>query len=132
MKENEFVKKFGINECKNILNGRKSWVDKKSGSKLTDNSFVLVSKKYECAIGTLYMGDFLDYDENSYRSGEINLLLLNRLVESHELVNECGGLPAAKAHLEILADRCANGGLESIRGQYKNLKKAIADVESCL
>ena len=56
---------------------------------------------------------------------------LKRLVESFETVGIWGGLPAAKAHLTSLAERCANGGLESVRGQYKILRKAIADVEEC-
>lgn len=56
---------------------------------------------------------------------------LKRLVESFETVGIWGGLPAAKAHLTSLAERCANGGLESVRGQYKILRKAIKDVEAC-
>ena len=70
--------------------------------------------------------------KRSYPShGEyVSIADLENLVGSFETVGMWGGLPAAKAHLESLADRCANGGLESVRGQYKTLKKAIADVES--
>jgi len=56
---------------------------------------------------------------------------LKRLVESRELVESIGGLPAAKAHLNSVAERCVNGGLEAVREQYKILKQAIADVEAC-
>ena len=122
MKANEFVKKFGWDYAKDILKNKRSWIDKKSGRKLTDNSFVLKSKTYEYAIGTLYMGNFSDYDENSYRVGEVNLLLLKRLVESHELVNDYYGLARAKEHAE------SNYTAPELRAA---LKQAIADVESC-
>ena len=56
MKSNEFVKKFGWDEAKNILNARRTWIDKKSGRELTDNSFVIQTGTYEYAIGTLYKG----------------------------------------------------------------------------
>lgn len=55
---------------------------------------------------------------------------LENLIESFETVGMWGGLPASKAHLDSLAERCANGGLESVREQYKKLKQAISDVES--
>ena len=117
MKANEFVKKRGWEQCKNILENRRSRADKKSGRKLTDNSFVLQSKTYEHAIGTLYMGNFSDYDENSYRDGEVNLLHLKRLVESHELIESVGGWNDATSLYDEYMD--------------KDLGKAIADVESC-
>ena len=125
MKANEFVKKFGWDAAKDILKNKRSWIDKKSGRELTDNSFVLKSKTYEYAIGTLYMGNFSDYDENSYRVGEVNLLLLKRLVESHELVESFGGLEAANTIVG-----CAEvGGIATIN--ISRLQQAIADVESC-
>ena len=121
VKANEFVKKFGLGAAKDILKNKRSWIDKKSGRKLTDNSFVLKSKTYEYAIGTLYMGNFSDYDENSYRVDEVNLLLLKRLVESHELVEKLGGLDIARkeAHKNCFVFNV-------------KLLRAIADVESCL
>ena len=122
MKANEFVKKRGWEQCKNILENRRSRADKKSGRKLTDNSFVLQSKTYEHAIGTLYMGNFSDYDENSYRDGEVNLLHLKRLVESYELVMDYYGLTRAKEHAE------SNYTAPELKVA---LKQAIADVESC-
>ena len=122
VKANEFVKKFGWDAAKDILKNKRSWVDKKSGRKLTDNSFVLRSKTYEYAIGTLYMGNFSDYDENSYRVDEVNLLLLKRLVESYELVKDYYGLTRAKEHAE------SNYTAPEIKNA---LNQAIADVESC-
>ena len=123
MKANEFFKKFGVDAAKDILKNKRSWIDKKSGRELTDNSFVLKSKTYEYAIGTLYMGNFSDYDENSYRVDEVNLLLLKRLVESHELVKDYYGLTRAKEHAE------SNYTAPELKTA---LKQAIADVESCL
>ena len=122
MKANEFVKKFGWDYAKDILKNKRSWIDKKSGRELTDNSFVLKSKTYEYAIGTLYMGNFSDYDENSYRVDEVNLLLLKRLVESHELVKDYYGLTKAKEHAE------SNYTAPELKAA---LKQAILDVESC-
>ena len=124
MRANEFVKKFGLDAAKDILKNKRSWIDKKSGRKLTDNSFVLKSKAYEYAIGTLYMGNFSDYDENSYRVDEVNLLLLKRLVESYELIECCGGLHS-------VGEKLTHGMYES-RAVIDRLKQAIFDVESCL
>ena len=124
MKANEFVKKFGWDYAKDILKNKRSWIDKKSGRKLTDNSFVLKSKTYEYAIGTLYMGNFSDYDENSYRVDEVNLLLLKRLVESHEFINERGGLEHVK---NLIATKLHWFDVDAII----KTNQAIADVESC-
>lgn len=118
----EFVKKYGWEEAKNILINRRSWVDRKSGIKLTDNSFILKSKTYEYAIGTLYMGEFSDYSEESYRDGEINLLLLQRLVESWELVERLGGLEDAKDEYF----NCVQNNEPA-----SHINQAIADVEKC-
>ena len=122
MRANEFVEKSGWVVAKDIIENRRSWTDKKSGRKLTDNSFVLQSKTYEHAIGTLYMGNFSDYDENSYRDGEVNLLHLKRLVESWELVEKFGGLESAK-------DEYFSCVQNNEPASY--IAKAIADVESC-
>lgn len=134
MKANEFVKKFGIDAAKDILKNKRSWIDKKSGRKLTDNSFVLKSKTYEYAIGTLYMGNFSDYDENSYRVDEVNLLLLKRLVESHDLVinwklpeDDETGLDGAHLYLDYYA---TYSNYEE-KAKLDRLKQAIEDVESC-
>jgi len=124
MKANKFIKDFGLDEAKNILNGRRSWTDKKSGNKLTDNSFVIKSKTYEYAIGTLYMGNFSNYNENSYRCGEVNLLLLNRLVESHEFVS-------AHTSVEVAKQYCDLHDPNHTSKHYNSLRRKISDVESC-
>ncbi len=72
----------------------------------------------------------LNTTEN-YADHCVNINDLKRIVESYELVESIGGLPAAKAHLNSVAERCVNGGLEAVREQYKILKQAIADVEAC-
>ena len=123
MKANEFVKKFGLDEAVEVLNACKSWIDRKSGNVLSDNSFVIGSRTYEHAIGTLYIGEFTNYCEESYRVGEVNLLLLKRLIESHELVKEHGSLERTKMYAES-----AYTAPEVV----ERLKQAIKDVESCL
>ncbi|WP_151838703.1 hypothetical protein [Acinetobacter radioresistens] len=110
MKATEFVKKFGWDEAKG-----------------------LIAKHEKC-----YMPDVFDMWSDELQDfvlctkyASFDMSDLKSLVESHELVESIGGLPAAKAHLTSLAERCANGGLESVRGQYKILRKAIKDVEAC-
>ena len=49
---------------------------------------------------------------------------LERLVESHELVEKVGGLALAKIELKSV-------DYNSEKDFYENLKQAIADVESC-
>ena len=136
MKASEFVKKFGLDAAKDILENRRSWIDKKSGRKLTDNSFVLKSKTYEYAIGTLYMGNFSDYDENSYRVDEVNLLLLKRLVESHELVEIYTRRFNGDAEWFFVSEYCKKNRISPFFSENYNkasgiYKQAIADVESC-
>lgn len=128
MKANEFVKTFGWDEAKKILNARRTWVDKKSGRELTDNSFVLKTRTYEYAIGTLYRGNFTKYGKNSYRCGELNLLLLDRLVKSHKLVERYGGLEEAN---RIICD-AYKGSIYEIPKGHEELSLAIQDVESCM
>lgn len=137
MKANEFVKKYGWDEAVEVLNGCKSWIDGKSGNVLSNNSFVIDSRTYEHAIGTLYMGEFTNYCEESYRVGEVNLLLLKRLVESHELV-AIHGFEKSK---EIVANAPSDDhfyswtlGDSGVRDKTVNigeLRKAISNVESC-
>ena len=124
VKANEFVKKYGWEHAKDVLNGCKSWIDRKSGNVLSDNSFVIDSRTYEHAIGTLYMGEFTNYCEESYRVGEVNLLLLKRLIESHRIVESLGGLEKAKIRCYLEK----HVTMES----YNKLKQTIEDVESCL
>ena len=96
MKAIDFIREFGWEKAIEVINGRKSWNDKKSGRLLTDNSYVLESCRYEHAIGTLYMGEFTYYDANSYRSGEVNLLKVKKYTDAYELVQRFGGLDETK------------------------------------
>jgi len=115
MKATEFVKKFGWDEAEKLIRRFPEWAD--GYCKIDD--------------------EFLNYSDaqDGYTLADcehcVEFLDLNRLVESHELVESIGGLPAAKAHLNSVAERCVNGGLEAVREQYKILKQAIADVEAC-
>ena len=102
MKAIDFIREFGWEKAIEVINGRKSWNDKKSGRLLTDNSYVLESCRYEHAIGTLYMGEFTYYDANSYRSGEVNLLKVKEYTDAYELVKSYGGLDALELHLHSL------------------------------
>ena len=101
MKAIEFIKKFGWEKAIEVLVGRKSWVDKKSGRLLSDNSYLLENTKYEHAIGSLYMGKFTEYDDNSYRNNEVNLLKLKKYTDAYELVQQYNGLFEAKELIRI-------------------------------
>ncbi|MEG1090753.1 MAG: hypothetical protein RSE38_05455 [Acinetobacter sp.] len=96
MKANEFFKKYGVAEAKNILNG------------MDDASEF-----------TAHMpGDAWD------KPTLIDAVGLRRLVESHELVESCGGLHS-------VGEKLTHGMYES-RAVIDRLKQAIFDVESCL
>lgn len=98
MKANEFVKKFGLSKAKEF-------------SKITIKG---LSQRYCFEINT---GDSIGLDY-------VDLNDLKRLVESHELVEGCGGIDVVKQHLK-------DGNV--FRFEEKPLmKQAIADVESCM
>ena len=124
MKAIDFIREFGWEKAIEVINGRKSWNDKKSGRLLTDNSYVLESCRYEHAIGTLYMGEFTYYDANSYRSGEVNLLKVKEYTDAYELVQRFGGLNSTKNECDFLD--VLNGFNDE---KYIKLKQAIALVE---
>lgn len=84
MKANEFVKKFGWEEAKNIVDA----------------------------------SEIISIDTNI-----VDINQLKRLVESHELVESCGGLQSVGEKL--------THGLHESRAVIERLKQAIADVESC-
>ena len=122
MKAIEFIKKFGWEKAIEVLVGRKSWVDKKSGRLLSDNSYLLENTKYEHAIGSLYMGKFTEYDDNSYRNNEVNLLKLKKYTDAYELVQSYGGLVESKRAVEL------KSGLVNLEG-WDSIERAIALVE---
>ena len=120
MKAIDFIREFGWEKAIEVINGRKSWNDKKSGRLLTDNSYVLESCRYEHAIGTLYMGEFTYYDANSYRSGEVNLLKVKEYTDAYKLVQKFGGLKEAQRlhYDEFRSDK-----------SYNEIQQAITLVE---
>lgn len=109
MQANEFVKKFGWGEAKSIVYG---WV--RQGF---DDSYNIVDGIY-CNLPF----EPTDYCET------IALFDLKRLVKSWELVDGFGDIEYAKCSLERMALQVIDGGCDD---QYKTLKQAIADVESC-
>ena len=116
MKANEFVKKHGWEA---VIEAVKSTTAEKTAAFESKDLDPIIAKD----------GSVIGFDVKVYA---IPYIEVENLVESFETVGMWGGQPAAKAHLESLADRCANGGLESVRGQHRSLKQAIADVESCM
>jgi hypothetical protein len=102
MKATEFVKKFGWDEAKG-----------------------LIAKHEKC-----YMPDVFDMWSDELQDfvlctkyASFDMSDLKRLVESHELVESCGGL-------ESVGEKLTHGMYES-RAVIDRLKQAIADVEAC-
>ena len=116
MNANEFVKKFGWDRAKEIING--------AGDHhryfIADSISVTYSKYSDCF-------DSID--------------ALKRLVESHEMVERFGGLDKAKKSLETAYKRFTTKISYSVETDDKtyltgvfieDLEQAITDVESCL
>ena len=99
MKANEFVKKHGLNKAKVLLS-----TQGKTIANLKSEYTAEQLKEYQ---GYIVSDDLM------------SLVELKRLVESHELVENWGGLDDAKFALQLV--------------RYpERLKQAIADVESCM
>ena len=99
MKANEFVKKFGLDTAKNVIN--------------INNGFLY----FEVIENTPCYSNHYYADCN-----QVLLKDLKRLVESHELVEACGGIDVVKRHLK-------EGNV--FRFEEKPLmRQTIADVES--
>ena len=95
MKANEFVKKFGIEKAKQAVG---------FGNKYAENGLLRLE---------------------TFDGDEIDVVIddLKRIVESHELIEACGGIDVVKRHLK-------EGNV--FRFEEKPLmRQAIADVESC-
>ena len=72
---------------------------------------------------------------NNIRSGDM-LNELKRLIESHDFVENYGGLHCAKHSLKLFISSIAMGLYHGVDGanaemEIPKLKQAIADVESC-
>ena len=96
MKANEFVKKFGIEKAKQAVG---------FGNKYAENGLLRLE---------------------TFDGDEIDVVIddLKRLVESHELVEEYGGLDKAKAQAERFR-------LNTCIKMHGFMCRIIADVESC-
>lgn len=99
MKANEFIKKYGVEEAKKVLHCMDD------ASEFT----------------THMPGD--DWDKPTL----IDAVGLRRLVESHELVESCGGMEAAI----IEANSCRYFEYGELSERAYRIMHAIADVESC-
>lgn len=102
MKANEFIKKHGVAHAKAVIHG---------------------------AIGFF---DYLDCEKLNYVNVEkcdcVAISELQRLVESHDLVESLGGLEKAKELLVEVANRDHRYAQDF---EKPALEKAIADVEAC-
>lgn len=99
MKANEFVKKHGLSKAKVLLS-----TQGKTIANLKSEYTAEQLKEYQ---GYIVSDDLM------------SLVELKRLVESHELVENWGGLDDTKFALQLV--------------RYpERLKQAIADVESCM
>jgi hypothetical protein len=112
MKANEFVKNFGLDKTKDIIN------DFENG------------KYKDCCLDSGLINNL----EKSW--WDICVYDLKRLVESYELVVQCGGLEDARSHLESIRFNIATKtwfgqALLNWSMYADKLEKAIADVESC-
>lgn len=65
-------------------------------------------------------GDFI-----YYKNIEVNFNDLKRLVESHRVIEACGGIHMARADVMDL------DGFEKTSPHWMKIKQAILDVESC-
>ncbi|QHJ83341.1 MAG: hypothetical protein [Bacteriophage sp.] len=123
MKANEFIKKYGIDRAKKLLS---------ITNKMNMSGLVFASLKD---------GESLDFEVDE----------LKRLIESHELVEKCGGLISCKKILVARIRHKPNAEYFTVHPEKPNfiqlyrrnesklvpnyrfydLEKAIADVESC-
>ena len=103
MKANEFVKNHGIAEAKRVLNDARG------------------------CVGVKLWGRYEFFTDD-----------LKRLVESHDLVEKVGGLLSAKANINEMVVDSGSGYVSDGAKLYDydfsfgSLRKAIADVESCV
>lgn len=107
MKANEFVKKFGWEKATSVVGKSDRWTH--------------ITK-----CGRFLFKDADSHGEVIREHGADPVLItdLKRLVESHELVESYGGLEKAKIGCYPAKFLCLKN--------YRELKQAISDVESCL
>lgn len=104
MKANEFVKKFGWSSLKIA---------------------VTLPRFYRCKY-VIFYSDEIDFKNEfieKHKEYMFETQEVKRLVESHELIESCGGL-------QSVGEKLTHGMYES-RAVIDRLKQAILDVESC-
>lgn len=107
MKANEFVEKFGLDSFKAAM-------------------LCPQFKRYNYAILYSDEVDFSNELIEKHLDYMFNTSEIERLVESHELVEECGGITKAKERV-AQEERLPNPNIFHVLVVYN----AIADVESC-
>ena len=108
MNAHEFVKQYGMDRAKNIVNNIPS---KYMACYHSLVCYDIKSKKYS--------------DRFKPREDLVNMAWLKRIVESHELVEQYGGLGGAKKKLNGL---CI---FRWITPEITALERAITDFEAC-
>lgn len=120
MKANEFVKKFGLNTAKSVLSNENS------------KSCRFYCHSHEC--GLMIPCQVWVDDPKDSNVDFVSLDELEKLIESHELVKEFGGLGEAKEYIHYHGEYEAiydeNGSVCNYASNSE-LIEAIADVESC-
>ena len=109
MKANEFIKIFGMDETKRIVDYR----DKHA-------SRTHVYKFNKSCVDKAKLGGGAYLYTESYNDWSVSVDELKNLLESHELVGRYGTADEAKEYLPMLR-----------MDSYDELKQAILDVESC-
>lgn len=105
MKANDFVKEYGFEKAKKLINE--------------------APKDADCFMFGQVFGYAKTITDKGLRDDEVRLYDLKRLVESHEIVEGFGGLDAAKKELS------RQSVLRWVNPETERLRSAIADVESC-
>ena len=150
MKANEFVEKFGWDNTEIFLN-KSLPVQQKYFRKLKTPCGELVDAKELMnelllhkikakinQIGFENLKDFLntlEVDIDAFGGCIVDncySLRIKRLVESHEVVERCGGIDAAKEKLKYFINWLAEDWTHAeFAPEIGKFKQAIADVESC-
>lgn len=108
MKANEFVKEHGLQYTRNLVRGYPNHTH------VTDDGRMFINENTCVSHIKVQLNELVKMDD------------LKRLVESHEVVESCGGLDLAKRELQ------RQSILRWINPETERLRGAIADVESCL
>lgn len=106
MKANEFIKKYGLEKVRSIINKYPNYTHS------TDDARMFVNEH-----------DCIEHIKKDLHTC-VRFDDLKHLIQSHDLVNDLGGLIVAKR----IADQAKEDNFIYL---YRNVEQAIADVESC-